>query len=240
MAGMEGSILLGAAIFGQQVWHYWRPRKIGIYGSTQVGKTTLDRYMTTPGEMEDIPENERTRHLKKLIGNDYVLPNPTRKRVKYEGEKRVVHSSDVGGEKEFWSLWIDDMVDRQVEGVMYMYDDRCKNGGNAALQSIAGFEYLVDTIIKRQYRYRRLRTRFKGKRYAPKFIWLVANKADRWWDKEADVLWQQQRLREHKIFDAFRPAMIRLQKSGIVCRVSMMSTRIGWNVERTMFLMLKE
>jgi hypothetical protein len=237
---MEGSVLLGAVLFGQQIWNYWKPRRIGIYGATQVGKTTLDRYMTTPGEMEEIPEDERTRHLKRLIGDGHVLPNATRKRVRYEGEKRVVHSSDIGGERDFWSLWIDDMVDRQVEGIVYMYDDRSKNGGVAALEAVAGFEYLVDTIINRQYRYRRLRTRFKGKRYAPKFIWLVANKADRWWDPEADVLWQQQRLREHKIFDPFRAGMIRLQKAGIICRVSMMSTRIGWNVERTMFLMLNE
>jgi len=237
---MEGSILLGAAIWGKELYNYWKPRRIGIYGPTQVGKTTLDRYMTTPGEMEEIPEDERTRHLKRLIGDGYALPDPSRKRIRYEGEKRVVHSADIGGERQFWNLWIDDMVDRQVEGALFMYDDRSKNGGTDAVEAIAGFEYMVDTIINRQYRYRRLRTRFKGKRYAPKFVWLVANKADRWWDKEADALWQQQRLREHKIFNPFRPGMIRLQKAGVVCRVSMMATRIGWNVERTMYQMLSE
>ena len=51
---MTGSVLVGAAIWGQNIYNSWRPRKIGIYGSSMVGKTTLDRYMTTPGEMEDM------------------------------------------------------------------------------------------------------------------------------------------------------------------------------------------
>ena len=52
-----------------------------------VGKTTLDRYMTTPGEMEEIPIDERTDHFKILTR--YVLPRPTRKRLRYKGERRV-------------------------------------------------------------------------------------------------------------------------------------------------------
>jgi hypothetical protein len=63
---------------------------------------------------------------------------------------------------------------------------------------------------------------------------LVANKADAWWDEQANTLWQQQRLGEHKIFDPFREDLIRLQKAGIPTRRGMMATRIGWNVESTM------
>ena len=196
--------------------------------------------MTTPGEMEDIGDDQRTRHFRRLFGDGYVLPHPTRKRIRYDGSKRVVHSADLGGDQKFWSLWIDDMVDRQVEGVIYMFDDRAKQGGSGAVDAVAGFEFLVDAIINRRYRYRRWKTRWKGKRYTPAYIQLVANKADRWWDEQASVLWQQQRLREHKIFDAFRPAMIKLQKAGVVCRVSMMATRIGWNVEHTLIKMLAQ
>ena len=83
-----------------------------------------------------------------------------------------------------------------------------------------------------------MKTRLRGKRYAPKQIWLIANKADEWWDDKANILWQSNRLREHKVFDAHRPAMRRLQKAGIPCRVSMMATKIGWNVEKTMIEML--
>ena len=240
MVGAGGTVLVGAALWGKEIYDYWKPRRIGVYGPPQVGKTTLDRYMTTPGEMEDIGDDQRTRHFKRLFGDGYVLPHPTRKRIRYDGSKRVVHSADLGGDQKFWSLWIDDMVDRQVEGVIYMFDDRAKQGGSGAVDAVAGFEFLVDAIINRRYRYRRWKTRWKGKRYAPAYIQLVANKADRWWDEQASVLWQQQRLREHKIFDAFRPAMIKLQKAGVVCRVSMMATRIGWNVEHTLIKMLAQ
>ena len=53
---MSGAVLVGAALSGKELYDYWKPRRIGIYGPTMVGKTTLDMYMTTPGEMEDIPE----------------------------------------------------------------------------------------------------------------------------------------------------------------------------------------
>jgi len=109
---MAGSALVGAAIWGRTLYDSWRPRKVGIYGASLVGKTTLDRYMTTPGEMEDIPEEERTRHYKLL--SQYILPKPTAKRVKYDNHTRLVHSSDMGGQKEYWNLWIDDMVARQM------------------------------------------------------------------------------------------------------------------------------
>ena len=56
--------LVGAAMWGQILYHTYRPRKVGVYGAPLVGKTTLDRYMTTPGEMEDI--EERTTHSRIL------------------------------------------------------------------------------------------------------------------------------------------------------------------------------
>ena len=43
---------MGGMVFAKELWHYWKPRKVGVYGPTMVGKTTLDRYMTTPGEMK--------------------------------------------------------------------------------------------------------------------------------------------------------------------------------------------
>ena len=67
---------------------------------------------------------------------------------------------------------------------------------------------------------------------------LVANKADRFFDETAVMLWQQDRIGEHKIFDAFRDDLIRLQKAGIPTRRSFMATRIGWNVEDTMVSLL--
>jgi DNA modification methylase len=107
-----------------------------------------------------------------------------------------------------------------------------------ALQQIAGFKYLVDAIVHRQYRYRNFKSRWKGKKYAPKLIMLVANKADRFFDETAMMLWQQERIGEHKIFDAFRDDLIRLQKAGVPTRRSFMATRIGWNVEPTLISLL--
>jgi GTPase SAR1 family protein len=232
MVDPAGSALVGVMVWGQALYNSWRPRRVGIYGAGMVGKTTLDRFMTTPGEMEDISEEERTMH-RKMLGK-YKMPKPTRKRVSWKGHKRVVYSSDVGGQERFWNLWIDDMVNRQVEAVVYMFDDRAFKGGNDALQQIAGFKFLVDAILNRQYRYRNWKARRKGKKYMPKLIMLVANKADRFFDDTAALLWQQDRIGEHKIFDPFRDDLIRLQRGGIPTRRSFMATRIGWNVENTM------
>ena len=234
MSALGGSALVGGMVFAKELWHYWKPRKVGVYGPTMVGKTTLDRYMTTPGEMEEISLDERTKHFRVPGMNRFLLPRPTRKRVSWKGENRVVYSADLGGDERFWNLWIDDMVNRQAEVVVFMFDDRCVEGGDATIQAIGGFKYLVDAILHRQYRYRRFRAWLKGKKYVPKLIMLVANKADQWWDEQANILWQQQRLGEHKMFDPFREDLIRLQKSGVPTKRGMMATRIGWNVENTM------
>ncbi len=232
-----GSVLMGAIVFGRDLYNYMKPRKIGVYGPTMVGKTTLDRFMTTPGEMEDI--EERTTHSERLLGSGHSLPHPTRKRIRYKGEKRVVHSSDIGGQQRFWNLWIDDMVERQVEIVIFMMDHRAQAGNGAdTIDAVGGLEYLVDALIERRWKYRSLKSRWRGQKYAPKQVWIVANKADLWWDQKANILWQSQRLREHPIFNPYRPAMVKLQKAGIPCRVSMMATKIGWNVEQTLVEML--
>ena len=236
MSALAGSALVGGIVWAKELWHYWKPRKVGVYGSALVGKTTLDRYMTTPGEMEEIHMDDRTKHAR-ILGR-YLLPNATRKRIRWKGQTRVVHSSDIGGDERFWNLWMDDMVNRQVEAVVYMFDHRCQDGGEATIQAVGGFKYLCDAIIHRQYRYRNMKAWWKGKKYSPKLILLVANKADQWWDDQANVLWQQQRLGEHNIFDPFREDLIRLQKAGVPTRRSMMATKIGWNVEPTMVELL--
>ena len=236
MSMMAGSALVGGMVWAKELWHYWKPRRVGVYGPALVGKTTLDRYMTTPGEMEDIDLVDRTNHFRML--GKYILPRPSRKRVSWNGDRRVIYSADVGGEERFWNLWIDDMVNRNVECVVFMFDHSILNGGDGAIQAIGGFKYLCDAVIHKQYRYRKLKARFRGKKYTPRLILLVANKADQWWNDQANVLWQQKRLGEHKIFDAFREDLIRLQKAGIPTRRSMMATKIGWNVEPTMIEML--
>jgi GTPase SAR1 family protein len=233
-----GTALVGAAMWGQNLYNSYKPRKVGVYGAPMVGKTTLDRYLTTPGEMEEIDEDDRTIHKRILKLGKYRMPKPTRKRVSWQGEKRVVYSSDIGGQERFWNLWVEDMVTRGVEAIVYMFDDRAFKGGDDGLQQIAGFRYLVDCLIKRDYRYRSLWSRFRGRKYHPRVIMLVANKADRFFDETASKLWHDGRIGEHKIFDPFRDDLIRLQKAGIPTRRSFMATRIGWNVEKTMVSLL--
>ena len=154
MTVMAGSALVGGMVFAKELYHYWKPRRVGVYGPTMVGKTTLDRYMTTPGEMEEIGLEERTKHFKVPGLNRFLLPRPTRKRVSWKGGHRVVYSADIGGEERFWNLWIDDMVNRQVEVVVFMFDHRSTAGGDDAIQAVGGFKYLVDALLHRQYRYR--------------------------------------------------------------------------------------
>jgi hypothetical protein len=228
---------MGAIVYGKELYNFLKPRRIGVYGPTMVGKTTLDQFMTTPGEMADV--EERTVHDSRLIGGGHVLPKPTRKRVRWHGEKRVVHSADLGGEQRFWNLWIDDMVERQVEIVVFMVDHRGKAGSNGdIIDAVGGLDFLVDSLIDRKWRYRSFKTWWKGRNYAPSQVWVIANKADLWWDNKANILWQSKRLREHDIFDPYRPSMVKLQKAGIPCRVNMMATKIGWNVEQTLLEML--
>ena len=229
-----GSVLVGVALWGKQLWNYWKPRRVGIYGASMVGKTTLDKYMTTPGEMEDIPIEDRTEHYKLLT--KYLLPKATRKRLRWEGERRVIHSTDIGGQERFWNLWIDDMVNRQCEYVIFMFDERAFKEG--ALDQIGGFKFLVDSIINRNYRYRNWKSWKKGRKYTPRLVVLIANKADRYFDNHASTLWQQGRIGEHKIFDPFRDDLIRLQKAGIPTKRNFMATRIGWNVEPALLEMI--
>ena len=237
MVAFGGSILMGAIVYGKELYNYLKPRRVGVYGPTLVGKTTLDRYMTTPGEMEEI--EERTMHDTRLVGGGHVLPKATRKRVRWHGEKRVIHSADVGGHQRFWNLWVDDMVERQVEVVIFMVDHRGTGGKNGdIIDAVGGLDYLVDSLIDRKWRYRSLKAWWKGRKYSPRQVWVIANKADVWWDTNANVLWQSKRLREHNIFNPYRPAMVKLQKAGIPCRVNMMATRIGWNVEQSLLEML--
>ena len=213
MVGVTGSILMGAIVYGKELYNFLKPRRVGIYGPTMVGKTTLDRFMTTPGEMEDV--EDRTNHEPRLIGGGHVLPKATRKRVRWHGEKR------------------------QVEIVIFMVDQRGTNGPNSdIIDAVGGLDFLVDSLIERNWKYRSLKTWWKGRKYTPTQVWVVANKADIWWDDKANILWQSKRLREHPIFDPYRPSMVKLQKAGIPCRVSMMATKIGWNVEQTMLEML--
>jgi hypothetical protein len=151
VATFAGSALMGAVVYGRELYNFLKPRRLAVYGPTLVGKTTLDLFMRTPGEMDDM--EERTMHSRRIIGGGYVLPKATRKRIRWQGEKRIVHSADMGGQQRFWNLWIDDMVERQVEIVIFMTDTRVLTGvGAEVIDAIGGFEFLVFFNIPAYFR----------------------------------------------------------------------------------------
>ena len=91
------SILAGFAIVVTEavVSFYKRLHAIqfGVYGASQVGKTTLHHQLRTRGEVPDIK--------KRTVG----LHKGTRKTIKVEGEVHTVKSADVGGESFYWKEW---------------------------------------------------------------------------------------------------------------------------------------
>ena len=42
MSAMGSSALVGGMVFARELYHYWVPRKVGVYGPPMTGKTTLD------------------------------------------------------------------------------------------------------------------------------------------------------------------------------------------------------
>ena len=76
---------MGAVVYGKELYNFLKPRRIGVYGPTLVGKTTLDEFMKTPGEMEEV--EERTMHAKRLLKSGHVLPRATRKRIRWKERK---------------------------------------------------------------------------------------------------------------------------------------------------------
>ena len=38
MSMMGGSALVGGVVFAKELYHYWKPRRVGIYGPTMAGR----------------------------------------------------------------------------------------------------------------------------------------------------------------------------------------------------------
>ena len=93
------------------------PHSVGVYGASMTGKTTLDKQLTTHGEVRPLGDDERTHHKKKRKG--YVLPEATAKRIRSHGLKRTVVSRDMGGHVEYQSSWLKDMWQRKVKTIAY-------------------------------------------------------------------------------------------------------------------------
>lgn len=232
---MAGSVeIVMAHGFWQLLIHgrTYVPKQVGVYGATETGKTTLDQQLTTKGEIRELGEDDRTHHTKKsIITRSIKMPAPTTKRVKSNGLEKTVVSRDIGGHIEYHSLWLRDMIERKVGTVVIVVDDRhLKNSKDISNQTALG--YLVQSFTQHTIpRGLSLRARLRAKKYAPKRILLLANKADEWMDDESFELWEKGFIARHKIFDVFREDLYKLHAVGIPVRIDAISARYSWNVE---------
>jgi len=206
------------------------PVQISVIGASNSGKTTLDKQLTTQGEIRELGEGERTHHTKGWLGN-YRLPDTTKKRVKSDGLAKTLVSRDLGGHTEYHSTWLRDMVERNCNTVIVVVDHRhLVNPNNIDNQTALG--YLVNALQKKSRpKGLSLRGRWRWKNYAPRRVLLLANKADEWMDNESHQLWERGFIPRHKIFDVFREDLHQLQSMYIPVHIDTISARYGWNVQ---------
>jgi len=233
-------------VFAHGIWQVltksknYVPHQIGVYGATESGKTTLDKQFTTKGEVRELGESDRTHHEKTLfISGEKKLPRSTKKHIKSDGLERTIVSSDIGGHVEYHSMWLRDMIARKVSTVVIVVDHRhLLDSDNLANQTALG--YLVRALSQKQIpKGLTLRQRLRARKYHPKRVILLANKADEWLDEEGYELWRRGFIARHKIFDVFRDDLYDFHEIHIPVYIDAISARYGWNVENAILQGLK-
>ena len=123
------------------------------------------------------------------------------------------------------------MIERKVGTVIVVVDHRhLLKSSDISNQTALG--YLVQSFAQNTIpRGLSLRARLRAKKYAPKRILLLANKADEWMDDNAYDLWEKGFISRHPIFDVFREDLYKLHAMGIPVRMDAISARYSWNVE---------
>ena len=207
------------------------PVQISVIGASETGKTTLDRQLTTRGEIREMGEKDRTHHRKGRFTGLYKMPEPTKKRVKSSGLMKTVISRDLGGHIEYHSTWLRDMIQRRVSTVVVVIDHRhMQDDRNVDNQTALG--YLVQSLAKgTKPRGLSLWTRLRARNWSPKRILLLANKADEWMSEEDYKMWEQGFIKRHPIFDVFREDLYTLQGIHIPVYIDAISARYDWNGE---------
>ena len=210
-----------------------KPYRVGIYGPSMTGKTTLDQYLTVPGDIDPIPDAFRTTHATSYNVLGHAMPKASRKQIRWKSEKKTVATADIAGQSQFRNMWIEDMFGREVELVIYMIDHRSLSSLQFTLDAVAGFNYLIDNITKKSITKSISRhAKRKSKKYVPKVFCLLMNKMDVWWDHNASNLLEHNLLREHPIAMPYRDGLKRLRKAGIRAEVLPVSAQHGINVSK--------
>lgn len=232
-------MLMASASAIYSLYRVLRPFRIGIYGPSMTGKTTLDQYLTVPGDIDPIPLQFRTTHAHADTPTGYAMPRHTRKQVRWKSEKKPISTADIAGQAQFRNLWVEDMVGRNTELVIFMVDHRALTSIQFAMEAVTGLEYLVDGMLGKVGKGVSRKTRKKAKEYRPRLFCLMVNKMDLWWDQEAANLHSLGLLREHPIVYPFRNSLKRLRKAGIRAEVLPISAQQGRNVEMTFIHLLE-
>ena len=197
MSIMTAFIIVVAEKIGA-FWNKVHSIPFGVYGASQVGKTTLHHQLRTRGEVPDIVD--------RTVGRERA----SRKYVKLDGDAHTIKTADVGGETVYWAEWLQDMRKRKVKYIIFMIDDRHLEKHYDIEQQL-GWKFLVDTICSKHWNPINKRQKKKSHDY-PIAVGIWANKYDLWKDK-----YQYETIEKHPIFDAFKPGMQRLNDKGIPC-----------------------
>lgn len=208
---------------------------VGVYGASETGKTTLDRQLTTQGEVRPLGEKDRTHHTKKRSGK-YVMPEPTAKRIRSHGLRRTIVSRDLGGHTEYHSTWLRDMWTRKVRTIVVVIDHRHMVDPSNTDNQVA-LSYLVQSLRQgKKPKGRGIWKTLFQRKYSPRRIIILANKADIWLnDEESFDLWRRGAIIRHPLFDSFRETIYEIQEANIPLKVDAVSAAIGWNVDEALF-----
>jgi hypothetical protein len=211
------------------------PHDVSVIGASESGKTTLDRQLTTRGEIKKLYDEDRTHHTKNWVGR-YKIPEASRKRIKSDGLEKTIVSTDLGGHIQYHSTWLRDMINRNCTTAVVVVDDRhLKDPNNVDNQTALG--YLVRGLSDKKNIPKGLTWRgwWRAKEYYPKRVIVIANKADEWMTDSDHKTWEKGFISRHKIFDVFRSDLYKLQAMNIPVYMDAMCARNGWNVQDALF-----
>ncbi len=194
------SVMTGFAIvIIEQITLFWKkinPHAFGVYGATEVGKTTLHHQLRTRGDVPIIKE--------RTVGAQKAL----RKTIKIDRDTHTIKTADIGGESLYWGEWLLDMKNRNVKYIIFMIDDR-HLAKHIDIEQQLCWKFLVDCIISKHWDVINKRQKKKGSEY-PIAVGVWANKFDLWKDK-----YEYDDIQKHPIFDVFQEGMQKLNDKGI-------------------------
>tara|TARA_B100001564_G_C20662897_1_gene682412 strand:- start:2530 stop:3300 length:771 start_codon:yes stop_codon:yes gene_type:complete len=244
---IPGQVAYGTILYLKHLWASWRKNRVGIYGFWGTGKTTLNRQISTTGELEVVEHDETetsTYHAYNQKRGKYVLPRPSTKRVKLTANElaftsRTISTTDIGGHEEYFDLWLEDMVTRRVQIVIWLIDHRhLQDPSNTKQQDT--FKKFVDVLISGKYPFKDRKLRKAARGYKPAVVGMIANKADLWVDDQWRTQFESSRIGEHPIFEPFREDLMRLQRYLMIPTLKRACSALrNWNVERVIWDLLQ-